>query len=84
MVYEIQWTKIAAKQFGRLDKTVQKRIIKKLETIRDNPFFYTTRLVGFDLYKIRVGDYRIIISIEKNTLVILVLKVGHRSKIYKD
>ena len=84
MVYEIQWTKIAAKQFGRLDKTVQKRIIKKLETIRDKPFFYTTRLVGFDLYKIRVGDYRIIISIEKNTLVILVLKVGHRSKIYKD
>jgi len=84
LVYEIQWTKIAAKQFGRLDKTVQKRIIKKLETIRDNPFFYTTRLVGFGLYKIRVGDYRIIISIEKNTLVILVLKVGHRSKIYKD
>lgn len=84
MVYEIQWTKIAAKQFGRLDKTVQKRIIKKLETIRDNPFFYTTRLVGFDLYKIRVGDYRIILGIEKNTLVILVLKIGHRSKIYKD
>ena len=84
MVYEIQWTKIAAKQFGRLDKTVQKRIIKKLEIIRDNPFFYTTRLVGFGLYKIRVGNYRIIIGIEKNTLVILVLKVGHRSKIYKD
>ena len=84
MVYEIQWTQIAVKQFGRLDKTVQKRIIKKLETIRDNPFFYIIRLVGFGLYKIRVGNYRIIISIEKNTLVILVLKVGHRSKIYKD
>ncbi len=73
-----------SKAVWQLDKTIQKRIIKKLETIRDNPFFYTTRLVGFDLYKIRVGDYRIIISIEKNTLVILVLKVGHRSKIYKD
>jgi len=84
LVYEIQWTQIAVKQFGRLDKTVQKRIIKKLETIRDNPFFYIIRLVGFGLYKIRVGNYRIIISIEKNTLVILVLKVGHRSKIYKD
>ncbi len=84
MVYEIQWTKIAAKQLGRLDKTVQKRIIKKLRTIRDNPFFYTTSLVGFDLYKIRVENYRIIIGIEKNTLVILVLMVGHRSKIYKN
>ena len=83
MVYEIKWTQIAAKQFGRLDKTVQKRIINKLESIRENPFFYATRLVGFGLYKIRVGDYRIILGIEKNTLVILVLKVGHRSKIYK-
>ena len=83
MVYEIKWTEIAAKQFGRLDKTVQKRIIKKLESIRDDPFFYATRLIGFELYKVRVGDYRVILSIEKNTLVILVLKVGHQSKIYK-
>ncbi len=83
MVYEIKWTQVAAKQFGRLDKIVQKRIIKKLESIRDDPFFYAIRLVGFDVYKVRVGDYRIILGIEKNTLVILVLKVGHRSKIYK-
>jgi len=83
MVYEIKWTQIAAKQFDRLDKIIQKRIINKLESIRDNPFFYVARLVGFDVYKIRVGDYRIILGIEKNTLVILVLKVGHRSKIYK-
>lgn len=83
MVFEIKWTEIASKQFGRLDKTIQKRIINKLESIRDNPFFYATRLVGFDVYKIRVGDYRIILGIEKNTLVILVLKIGHRSKIYK-
>ena len=84
MVYEIKWTQIAAKQFGRLDKIIQKRIINKLEEIIDNPFLYVTRLVGFDIYKIRVGDYRVILGIEKNTLVILVLKIGHRSKIYKD
>ena len=83
MVYEIKWTEIASKQFGKLDKIIQKRIITKLESIRDNPFFYATRLVGFDVYKIRVGDYRIIISIEKNTLLILVLKVGQRRSIYK-
>jgi len=83
MVYEIRWTEIAEKQFGRLDKTIQKRIINKLEEIKENPFFYATRLVGFELYKVRVGDYRIILGIEKNTLVILILKVGHRSNIYK-
>lgn len=83
MVYEIRWTEIAEKQFGRLDKTVQKRIIKKLEEIRDDPFLYVTRLVGFNVYKVRVGDYRVILGIEKNTLLILVLRVGHRSNIYK-
>ncbi len=84
MVYEIRWTAIASRQFGRLEKPIQKRIINKLDSIRDNPFFYATRLVGFDAYKIRVGDHRIILGIEKNILVILVLKVGHRKSIYKD
>jgi len=83
MVYEIRWAIIASKQFGKLDKTIQKRIIDKLESIRENPFLHVTRLVGFDAYKIRVGDYRIIATIEKNTLVILVLKVGHRKLVYK-
>ena len=83
MVYEIRWTVIASNQFGRLDKTIKKRIIDKLESARENPFLHETRLVGFDAYTIKVGDYRIITAIEKDTLVILVLKVGHRKSIYK-
>lgn len=83
MVYEIRWTVIASKQFEKLDKIIQKRIIDKLDSAKENPFLHVTRLVGFDAYKIRVGDYRVIASIEKNMLVILVLKVGHRRSIYK-
>jgi mRNA interferase RelE/StbE len=83
MVYEIRWTEIASKQFGKLDKITQKRIVTKLESVRENPFLYATKLVGFNVYKIRVGDYRIISSIERDTLVILVLKVGHRRSIYQ-
>jgi mRNA interferase RelE/StbE len=83
MVYEIRWTVIASKQFEKLDKTIQKRIINKLDSTKENPFLQVTRLVGFDAYKIRVGDYRIITTIEKSTLVILVLKVGHRKSIYR-
>lgn len=83
MAYEIVWTEIASKQFGHLDKTVQKRIIERLEMASEDPFAYSTRLVGFDAYKIRVGDYRVITAIEKKILTILVLKVGHRKSIYK-
>ena len=83
MVYEIRWTVIASKQFDRLDRTIQKRITEQLASTRENPFVHASRLVGFDAYKIRIGDYRIIVSIERNMLVILVLKVGHRKSVYK-
>jgi mRNA interferase RelE/StbE len=41
-----------------------------------------TKLVGDPGYKLRVGDYRIIMDIENNKLKILVLKVGQRKNIY--
>ncbi len=82
MVYDIQWTITAERQFSKLDKSTKKRIINKIDSIQDNPFLYVTRLVGFDAYKLRVGNYRIILGIEKKNLVILILKVGHRKNIY--
>ena len=82
MVYDIQWTITAERQFNKLDKSTKKRIIDKIDSIQDNPFLYVTRMVGFDAYKIRVGNYRVILGIEKNNLVILILKVGHRKNIY--
>ena len=82
MVYDVQWTITAEKQFSKLDKSTKKRIIDKIDNIQNNPFLYVTRLVGFDAYKLRVGNYRIILGIEKKNLVILILKVGHRKNIY--
>lgn len=82
MVYDVQWTITAEKQFSKLDKSTKKRIAEKIDCIHENPFLYVTRLVGFNAYKLRVGNYRIILGIEKKNLVILILKVGHRKNIY--
>ena len=82
MVYDVQWTVTAERQFSKLYKSTKKRIIDKIDNIQNNPFLYVTRLVGFDAYKLRVGNYRIILGIEKKNLVILILKVGHRKNIY--
>jgi len=82
MVYDVQWAITAERQFSKLDKSTKKRIIDKIDSIQDNPFLYVTRLVGFNAYKLRVGNYRIILGIEKKNLVILILKVGHRKNIY--
>jgi len=83
MTYEIIFSDKAYRQLKKLDRVTQERIIAALEKIRIRPEVYITKLVGDPGYKLRVGDYRIIMDIEKKMLLILVLKVGHRKKIYK-
>lgn len=83
-MYEIIFSQKAKKQLFKLEKNIQKRIISVLERIRIRPEAYITKLVGDPGYKLRVGDYRIIIDIDNNNLIILVIKIGHRRDIYKS
>ena len=72
----------AKKQLLKLEKNIQERIISSLERIRIRPEAFITKLVGDPGYKLRTGDYRVIMDIDKNNLIILVIKVGHRKNIY--
>ena len=82
-MYEIIFSNKAKKQLFKLEKSIQKRIITALERIRIRPESYITKIVGDPGYKLRVGDYRVIMDIDNNNLLILVIKVGHRRDIYK-
>ena len=82
LVYEIIFSQKAKKQLFKLEKVIQERIISALERIRIRPEAYVTKLVGDPGYKLRVGDYRVIMDIDKDNLLILVIKVGHRRNIY--
>jgi len=42
------------------------------------------KLTGYDAYRIRVGDYRVVYSILDDRLVILIIKIAHRRDIYRD
>lgn len=84
MKYEVSWTESSLKQLEKLDKNIAGRIIEKIESISENPFSFVKKLTGFDLYRLRVGDYRVIMSIEKNKMIIFVLEVGHRSNVYRN
>ncbi|TET49867.1 MAG: type II toxin-antitoxin system RelE/ParE family toxin [Actinomycetota bacterium] len=82
-MYEIIFSQKAKKQLFKLEKNIQGRIIAALERIRIRPEDYITKLVGDPGYKLRVGDYRLIMDLDNNNLLILVIKVGHRKNIYK-
>ncbi len=83
MTYEIIFSDKAFKQLKKLEKKVQERIIASLERIKIRPESYISKLVGDPGYKLRVGSYRVIMDIDKGKLLILVIKIGHRKKIYK-
>lgn len=83
-MYEVFFSDTARKQFKKLGKEDQDRIISAIERIRIRPEAYVTKLVGDPGYKLRVGDYRLIMDIEADRLTILVLKIGHRKNIYKQ
>jgi len=84
MSYEILFTDISRRQFNKLEKSVQEKIIAALERIRIRPEAHVKKLVGDPGYRLRVGRYRVILDIYKDKLIILVIKIGHRKNIYKN
>lgn len=82
MTYTLSWAESAYKEFKKLPVLVQRTISKKLDEASQNPVHYFTKLVGQDKFKLRVGDYRVIVRIEQEQLLILVVEVGHRRNIY--
>ena len=65
------------------EKTTYERIISKLEQIQIRPFKYVKKLVGNPHFSLRVGDYRVILRITSKELVVFVVELAHRKKVYK-
>ena len=88
MAWKIEFERHAQKELEQLDKPISRRIIKFLHqriAKLDDPRQTGERLQGAlgEFRKYRVGDYRLICSLEYDRLVVLILRVGHRSKVYK-
>jgi mRNA interferase RelE/StbE len=83
MTFEVRWTESSFKKLQKLDPIIRKRIIDKVKDAAEDPFLFANKLTGVNLYSIRVGDYRVIMTIEMGKMVILVIDVGHRSRIYR-
>lgn len=89
MVWRIEFEDAALKELAKLDKPVARRILAFLrERVADleDPRSVGEALKGSrlgDFWKYRVGDYRIVASIQDEALCVLVLKVGNRSGVYR-
>ena len=85
MAYEIILKPSAKRGLDTLPKSAKARIIQALETLAENPRRHGVIKLESeaDLYRIRVGSYRAVYTIEDDRLVVLVLKVGHRREVYR-
>ena len=83
MTFQIIWSDSAARQLRKLDRTVARRIFEKVGDLADDPHRFVRKLVNSPYYRLRVGDYRVILDIQEDVLRVLVLKVGRRESIYE-
>ncbi len=85
MSYQVEITPAAQRQIKKLSPDVQQRIIERLEALAVEP--RPPRVVKLEgeesLYRVRVGNYRIVYKIEDDILLILVAKIGHRRDVYR-
>lgn len=82
-MYQIILSQNAKKFLKKLNKEFKQRIIISLERCRIRPYAHVKKLVGSPHFRLRTGDYRILMSIYENQLKILVIKINHRKRIYK-
>ena len=86
MKYEVEISESAEKFLEKVPKKDRSRIMEKIDSLADDPMpSGSIKLQGQrpPLYRIRSGDYRIVYSIKKDMLVVLIVEIGHRREVYR-
>ncbi len=82
--YRITIKNSAAKELEALPKKDLPRIIKRIQTLAQNPRpDGSQKLSGKEQYRVRQGDYRIVYSIEDKDSQVDIFKIGHRRGVYR-
>ena len=83
--FEIQWKASAKKEFKKIDKVEIPKILKEIEKLSLEP--YPTnhkKILGTEhIFRIKIGNYRVIYSVENEQLVIEIIRVRHRKEAYR-
>lgn len=85
MPHRIEVTPAATRQLKKLDQIVLTKVAAKIDSLADDPRpIGCEKLVGYDgLYRVRVGDYRIVYAVSDEVFLVVVVKVGSRAEIYQ-
>lgn len=83
MAWSVLWSDKSKKQLKKLGKKIAGRIIDGVDDIKDDPYPAVRRLARSKFFRLRAGDYRVILDLQQGRLLIFVITTDNRKKIYK-
>ena len=87
ILYKIEFLKDARDELNKIDPIWKRRIISKLKILAENPESLKNNIKTLkgkltNYNRLRVGNYRIVYSVENDKMIILIVRVGHRKEVY--
>lgn len=84
-MYAVEFLASAAKALEKLERPMQRRIARRIDRLALDPRGTgASKLTGSDdVWRVRVGDYRVLYRSESEQLTILVIRIGHRGEVYR-
>ena len=85
VIYHVEITGSAERQLRKLSRSNQLRVARALVGLATEPFPTQSRKIAYtqDVWRIRVGSYRILYSVDNDRVVVIILKIGHRKDVYR-
>lgn len=86
MKYQVEISESAERSLEKIAKKDRLKILEKIDLLEQDPSpSKCIKLKGYKevLYRIRIGDYRVVYSIKQDLLIVLIVEIGHRRDIYR-
>jgi mRNA interferase RelE/StbE len=83
MTWQVIWSEKSLRQLERIDKKNTQKIYDAVLDCIEEPFRMVLRLTDSSFYRLRVGNYRVILDLQQSKMIIFVVETDHRKKIYK-
>ncbi len=82
--YSVLVTRSAEAEIERIPGPIRRLVVRRIFALRDAPRPHgSQKLSGEDKYRIRQGDYRVVYTIEDGPSIVTVVRVAHRSDVYR-
>jgi len=83
MTFNVEWHPKATKNLSKLPQELIKRVLNKIDEVKEDPFRYLEHFEGKKVYKLRIGDYRALVDVDFQTQTLYIQVFDKRGRVYK-